>query len=86
MIVVAGKNNIAAYALKRLVKEFERDSIVAVPNKIGDGKDYCLLHQDRSMFNFLISNGADVNILNFKAMRLVNYLSLYERKFFGMEV
>ena len=49
-------------------------------------KDYCLRHQDRSMFDFLIGNGADLNIFDFKGKRLVDYLSIDERKFFGMEV
>mgnify|MGYP000894260310 CR=1 FL=1 len=44
-------------------------------------KDFCLKHQDRSMFDVLLDNGADINLLDYKGKKLDDYLSSDEREF-----
>jgi methionyl-tRNA formyltransferase len=49
-------------------------------------KDFCLQHKNRSLFDFLVDNGADINILDYKGKALVDYLSPVERGFFKIKI
>lgn len=49
-------------------------------------KDFCLRHQDRSLFDYLVNKGADINLLDFKGKKLDDYLSSEEREFFGRTI
>jgi len=46
-------------------------------------KDFCIRHQDRSLFDYLLNAGADINLLDYRGKNLADYLSSKERKFFG---
>jgi len=48
-------------------------------------KDYCLKSKDRSLFDFLIHKGADINHKDFYGKTLVNYLTENQKAFFSLK-